>query len=108
MKDMLTIFENHNSPIIEEILRERLAAVLEKFDKTKLLTLQKEDPDSESKEDEKIAASKTLKNTLARIIQRFKPQVLAFLKKYGKLGKTDFGTLLLRNIHQKMDVSRPL
>ena len=95
IKDMLLLFENQESPIIDETLRTKLLAVLEKYDKTKLVSISQED---ESKipepEKEKIATINVLKNTLVRIIQDdFKPQVLKFLKKYGKLSQTEFGRL---------------
>ena len=96
IKDMLLLFENQESPIIDEDLRERLLSVLEKYDKTKLMSIEPRDDESKipEPEKEKITAVNLLKNTLVRIIKdNFKPQVLKFLKKYGRLGKTDFNRL---------------
>lgn len=95
IKDMLKLFENQESPIIDEELRKRLFAVLEKYDKTKLVSISQEDetkiPDSEK---EKIASIKILKDTLVKIIRNdFKPQVLKFLKKYGKMNQSEYNKL---------------
>lgn len=97
LKDLLLVFENQESPVIDSVLRTKLLVVLEKYDKTKLLSLSKEG-DSESiipeKEKEKITAINILKNTLFKTITtEFKPSVLNFLKKYGKIGRTDFERL---------------
>jgi hypothetical protein len=94
IKDMLRLFESQESPIIDEELREKMLTVLDKYDKTKLVTISQEE-DEESKipapEKEKIGAIKILKDTLAKIIKTdFKPQVLRFLKKYGKISTTEF------------------
>jgi len=97
IKDMLALFENQESPIIDHKLQEKLMTVLEKYDKTKLVSISTPlDDDSKipESEKEKIAAINVLKNTLVGIIkEKFKPQVLIFLKKYGKLGKTEFTRL---------------
>jgi hypothetical protein len=96
IKDMLVLFENQESPIIDDELREKLFLVLEKYDKTKLVSIETRDDESKipEPEKEKIASINLLKNTLVRIIKDdFKPQVLKFLKKYGKLSKTEFTRL---------------
>jgi hypothetical protein len=96
IKDMLILFENQESPIIDEDLRERLMAVLEKYDKTKLVSIEAREDESKipEPEKEKIATINILKNTLVRIIKDdFKPQVLKFLKKYGKLSQREFTRL---------------
>jgi hypothetical protein len=97
LKDMLLLFENQESPIIDEELREKLLIVLDKYDKTKLVSISQEDENKiPEPEKEKTSAIKILKNSLARIIKdEFKPQVLKFLKKYGKLSQTDFNRLEL-------------
>jgi len=99
LKDMLQLFDNQESPIIDDILRTRLYDVLEKYDKTKLISLSDYDSSSSSSSsnknmDNKIASIDLLKNTLAKIIKtEFKPQVLKFLKKYGKLNPANFNQL---------------
>ena len=98
LKDMLRLFENQESPIVDDILRTRLLDVLEKYDKTKLLSISDIDPANiESMTDYekgKMTSVKLLKNTLARVINNeFKPSVLTFLRKYGKLNQADFGRL---------------
>ena len=96
IKDMLILFENQDSPIIDEELRQKLFAVLEKYDKTKLISIEAREDESKipEPEKEKIATINILKNALVRIIKDdFKPQVLKFLKKYGKLGRTEFSRL---------------
>jgi hypothetical protein len=93
LKDLLELFDTHDSPVVDEELRQNLLRVLEKYDKTKLVTLF-EDGEAPEAEKQKLSAIKTLKNGLYEMIQEtFKPSVLGFLKKYGKLGKTEVGRL---------------
>jgi len=96
IKDLFVLFETQESPIIDGVLREKMLNVLEKYDKTKLVSISQEESNrtiSES-EKEKIEAIKKMKNTLARIINEgFKPPVLKFLKKYGKLSETEYNRL---------------
>lgn len=88
MKDLLQLFETHESPVIDENLRENLLQVLETYDKTKLTSF---DENENPNEKTRISASKKLKNELAKTIEEvFKPQVLAFFKKYGKMKRTEF------------------
>jgi hypothetical protein len=96
IKDMLILFENQESPIIDEELRIKLFSVLDKYDKTKLISIEVREDESKmpEPEKEKIATINILKNALVRIINNdFKPQVLKFLKKYGKLSRTEFNRL---------------
>ena len=95
IKDMLILFFDKDSPIIDDELREKLLAVLDKYDKTKLLSISQEDETKiPEPEKGKIAAVIILKNSLARIIRdEFKPQVLKFLKKYSKINQSEFGRL---------------
>ena len=96
IKDMLVLFENQESPIIDEELRIKLFSVLDKYDKTKLISIEAREDESKipEPEKEKIATINVLKNALVRIIKDdFKPQVLKFLKKYGKLSRTEFNRL---------------
>jgi len=96
LKDMCQLFENQESPIIDNVLRKRLFDVLEKYDKTKLISLSEDVDDSSTNKNvnDKIASIDLLKNTLAKIIKNdFKPMVLKFLRKYGKMNPVKFGRL---------------
>ena len=90
LKDLMLHFDNN--PVIDEPLRKNISSVLEKYDKTKLITLlasENEEPDKKSQTD-KVEAARRLKNGLANTIHNtFKPGVLRFLIKYGKIGKHD-------------------
>jgi hypothetical protein len=90
LKDLMLHFDNN--PVIDEPLRKNISRVLEKYDKTKLITLiesENEEPEKQPQK-EKIEAVRILKNGLANTIQRtFKPGVLRFLVKYGKIGKRE-------------------
>ena len=96
IKDLFVLFETQESPIIDRILRTRMMDVLEKYDKTKLVSISQEESNgifSDSEKD-KIEAIKKMKNSLARIINEdFKPPVLKFLKKYGKLSQIEYNRL---------------
>jgi hypothetical protein len=96
LKDLMITFQEHESPVIDKDLRENLYRVLVQYDKTKLMAIVEDADSSQLPEPEKkkIAAVKLLKDGLARIIEeRFKPSVLSFLKKYGKMGGRDFNRL---------------
>lgn len=96
LKDMLRVFENQESPIIDSFLQEKMLLVLEKYDKTKLMTVSEdmEDANVPDAEKDKLNAVKIFKNGLVNTIKGdFKPQVLKFLKKYGKINQKDFNRL---------------
>jgi hypothetical protein len=98
LKDIMLLFDNYASPVIDKQLRENIYRVLLKYDKTKLVTLLEGDQEDADKlpeqEKQKIAALRVLKNSLADMIQgTFKPSVIGFLKKYGKMGKRDLDHL---------------
>lgn len=96
IKDLFVLFETQDSPIIDDILRRRMMDVLEKYDKTKLVSISQESESQSESQSEKIDAIKKMKNSLARIINEdFKPPVLKFLKKYGKLSQNDYVRLEL-------------
>ena len=92
LKDLMLLFDNYTSPVIDEPLRKNISRVLEKYDKNKLITLLESENEEADKmpQKEKIEAVRILKNGLANMIhQTFKPGVLRFLVKYGKIGKRD-------------------
>jgi len=94
LKDLMFLFDNHKSPIIDNEVRNNIRMVLEKYDKTKLISISNEDNNIPEPDKQKIAALKALKNNLAETIQdRFKPAILSFLKKNGKLSPTEFNRL---------------
>ena len=98
LKDLMLVFDEHSSPVIDKALRENLYRVLINYDKTKLMTIIEEDAEESAKvpeaERKKTAAIKILKNGLADIMEgTFKPTVLSFLRKYGKMGSRDYGTM---------------
>lgn len=94
MKDILLFFEKQESPVIDDNLTQNLLIVLEKYDKTKLVSISYEESTISESEREKINAIKHLKNVIVSVINDdFKPPVIKFLKKYGKLGQTDFNRL---------------
>ena len=93
LKDLMNLFENHKSPVIDNDLRKDIMVVLENYDKTKLVSISQEREENSNKpetEKQKIEALKLLKNNLAETIRdRFKPKIMAFFKKNGKLSKTE-------------------
>ena len=99
LKDIITLFDKSKSPVIDASLRENMFQVLNKYDKTKLVALiesgNSEDADKlPEPEKQKMMAIKKMKDDLAEMIRdTFKPSVLSFLKKYGKIGPTDFRRL---------------
>ena len=96
IKDILLLFGNQDSPIIDDILRTTMLDVLEKYDKTKLVSISQEESNRtiSDSEREKIEAIKKMKNSLVKIINEdFKPPVLKFLKKYGKLSQKEYNRL---------------
>ena len=98
LKDLMLLFDNYASPVIDKQLRENIYRVLLKYDKTKLVTLLEGDQEDADKlpepEKQKIAALRVLKNGLADMIQgTFKPSVIGFLKKYGKMSKREVDNL---------------
>ena len=97
LKDLMDLFDNHESPIIDSELRGDIRSVLDKYDKTKLVSVSHEEEaeaDRPEPEKQKMAALKDLKNNLAETIQdRFKPKILAFFKKNGKLSPKEFERL---------------
>jgi hypothetical protein len=99
LKDLISLFDNHESPVIDADLREHIRQVLEKYDKTKLVAMLENDDNDEKPlpepEKQKIAALRALKNNLAETIEeKFRPAVLAFLRKNGKLGQREFDRLI--------------
>jgi hypothetical protein len=92
LKDLIKLFDEHQSPVIDKKLRENLLNVLIKYDKTKLMTIAEEmDNKTPESDKERMTAIKNLKNGLADMLEnRFKPSVLSFLKKYGKMGSRDY------------------
>lgn len=94
MKDMLSLFETHESPVIDENLRENLLSVLETFDKTKLMTIADGDDVAPKETTANKGKVKRLKDELAESIEKvFKPQVLKFLKKYGKIKGSEYKSM---------------
>jgi len=97
LKDLMNLFEEHKSPVIDKKLRENLLNVLIKYDKTKLMTISEETEGEEKRTDvqkERTKAINTLKNGLADMLENtFKPQVLSFLRKYGKMGSREYTIL---------------
>lgn len=99
LKDLILLYDNYESPVIDKELRENIYRVLNKYDKSKLVSMNTAAAESGSDkipdpEKQKIAALKLLKDSLAEMIQdTFKPYVLSFLKKYGKMGPADFNRL---------------
>jgi hypothetical protein len=96
LKDLMLAFGEYESPVIDTALRENIYRVLVKYDKTKLMTII-DDVDEDAgaalpePEKQKIAAIKTLKNGLADMMEgTFKPTVLEFLRKYGKMGAREY------------------
>lgn len=95
LKDLLIVFDEHKSPVIDKVLRENLNNVLAQYDKTKLMTIIDEvDSTLPEAEKKKIAAIKVLKNGLVDILEgTFKPSILEFLRKYGKMGSRDYTSM---------------
>ena len=95
LKDLMDLFDKHESPVIDSELRDDIRSVLEKYDKTKLVSVSHEDEeDRPEPENLKMSALKDLKNNLAETIQdQFKPKILAFFKKNGKLSPKEFERL---------------
>ena len=98
LKDLMSLFSNHDSPVIDSELRENIENVLDKYDKSKLVSVQnkkdEEDTDKPAPETQKIAALNLLKNNLAETIRdTFKPAILAFFRKNAKLSPREFGRL---------------
>ena len=96
LKDLINLFDHNESPVIDRDVREHIQEVLNKYDKTKLVSVSNEDEEEDKPEPEKqkIAALKALKNTLAETIRdQFKPSVLAFFKKYGKVSPLEMTRL---------------
>lgn len=97
LKDLMNLFDKHESPVIDRDVREGIQEVLDRFDKTKLVSVSKEDDPEDVKpepEKQKVAALKALKNTLAETIRdQFKPSVLAFFRKYGKVAPLEMTRL---------------
>jgi hypothetical protein len=98
LKDLMNLFDHHESPVIDRDVREHIQEVLDRYDKTKLVSVSKEDDDPENvkpePEKQKVAALKALKNTLAETIRdQFKPSVLAFFRKYGKVAPLEMTRL---------------
>jgi len=95
LKDILTLFGEHKSPVIDKVLRERLFDVLTQYDKTTLMTLLEDsDPKITESGKTRIKSTKLLKNGLSQILEEtFKPSVISFLKKYGKLSSKDLNIL---------------
>jgi hypothetical protein len=96
LKDLMNLFDQNKSPVIDKDLQDHILDVLNKYDKTKLVTMSNEENDSVKPEPEKqkTAALKALKNTLAETIRdQFKPAVLAFFKKYGKVSPLEMNRL---------------
>jgi len=93
LKDVLKLFDEYQSPVIDQRLRERLTNVLTQYDQTKLMTILDDgDGDTAAAKPEKarVSAVKVLKNGLSAILEdTFKPSILNFLKKYGKLGSRE-------------------
>jgi hypothetical protein len=98
LKELMLLFDSYASPVIDKDLRENIYRVLVKYDKTKLMTLLEGDSEASDKlpepEKQKIAAMRVLKNGLAETIHgTFRPGVLSFLKKYGRLGVREMDKL---------------
>lgn len=97
LKDLMSIYSTNESPVIDDSLREDIMNVLENYDKSKLVSINNNDDDDieqKGPDKEKIAALKVLKNNLAKTIkERFKPNILSFLKKNSKLSPKDFSRL---------------
>lgn len=97
LKDLMNLFDHNQSPVIDQELQGHIQEVLDKYDKTKLVSVSKDDDPEDVKpepEKQKIAALKALKNTLAETIRdRFKPSVIAFFKKYGKVAPIEMNRL---------------
>jgi hypothetical protein len=96
LKDLMIVFDEYKSPVIDKALRENLYRVLTHYDKTKLMTIVDNADDSTLPEPEKkkIAAIKLLKNGLSDMLEgTFKPAILAFLRKYGKLGAREYTSM---------------
>ena len=97
LKDLMNLFDQHESPVIDRDVREHIQEVLDRYDKTKLVSVSKEDDPEDVKpepEKQKVAALKALKNTLAETIRdQFKPSVLAFFRKYGKVAPLEMTRL---------------
>jgi hypothetical protein len=95
LKDLLQSFETYQSTVIDPLLRKRLHDVLIQYDKTKLMTiLEESDPKIPETEKSRIKSTKELKNGLSEILEEtFKPNIISFLKKYGKLGSKELSVL---------------
>jgi hypothetical protein len=98
LQDLMNLFDHNESPVVDKAVREHIQQVLQKYDKTKLVSVSKDDDDMDAikpePEKQKIAALKALKNTLAETIKdQFKPSVLAFFRKYGKVAPAEMGRL---------------
>ena len=99
LKDLMNLFDQHASPVIDKDVREHIQEVLNRYDKTKLVSVSKDKEDDADTikpepEKQKIAALKALKNTLAETIRdQFKPSILAFFRKYGKVAPLEMTRL---------------
>jgi hypothetical protein len=93
LKDLMNSFDEYDSPVIDKVVRENLYNVLANYDKTKLMTIIEDEqadkvPEAEKK---KTAAVKVLKNGLSEIMEEtFKPGILSFLRKYGKMSPREY------------------
>ena len=93
LKDLMSLFSSHDSPIIDIQLRENIENVLEKYDKSKLVSVSNgaEADEKIGQDTQKIAALKMLTNNLAETIRdTFKPSILAFFRKNAKMNPRDF------------------
>lgn len=94
MKDMIEFFDNNNSPVMEGPLREHLLSVIETYDAGKLITFLTDEDEGRREPNERIAKTKVLKDYLYRVNEKFlKPEIIAFLKSYGKQEKREFDRL---------------
>ena len=89
LRDLIQNFENMNSSVIEDNLREKLRDCLNYYHPTKMYALD----DSEEENDESETPNKileNLKNYLIRANNNMYKEIIQFINEYGNLRKKDF------------------
>jgi len=89
LRDLIKNFENVNSSVIEDNLREKLRKCLNYYHPTKMYALD----DSEEENDESETPNKileNLKNYLLRANNNMYKEIIQFINEYGNLRKKDF------------------
>jgi len=81
LKDLIQNFENTNSTLVEENLREKLRNCLNEYNPTKMLAVDAEEPN---------IVLENLKNYLSKTNENMYGEIMAFINEYGNQKKKDF------------------